>query len=150
MMKYILRDELKEKLGEIFGLLREMKSKEKGLEYLEVLLRYISEGTDKVGERDIKNAVKAALLKGGEGVMPTLAEKWFHEGELKGEFKGELKHARKSVVEVLEVKFGIVSAEFLDEINRIDNLQLLDDLLKKVIKTDSMEEFKGVLRKGLN
>ncbi len=86
-MKYALKDELPQKLPGILDLLRDLAEKDKGLKYLEVLFRYLVQGTDKLSRDDFKRAISG--MPEGETIMPTLAEQWFQEGEKKGLLEGE-------------------------------------------------------------
>lgn len=61
-MKYALKDELPEKLAGILGLLRDMAEREKGLQYLEVLFRYLVQGTDKLSREDFERALTGMPL----------------------------------------------------------------------------------------
>ena len=95
LLKYILRDELRDHLPRILGLLRELTGKKTGMEYLETVLTYVSRGTDRVDEDDVRRAVEEAFpIIGGE-LMPTLAEKWIEQGMQQGDkIKGQVIYSR--------------------------------------------------------
>ena len=68
LLKYILRDELRDRLPAILGLLRELISKKTGMEYLETVLTYLVRGTDRVDEEDMCSAMEELLpLTGDRG-----------------------------------------------------------------------------------
>jgi len=62
-------------LHEIFGLLIKLSSKSKSTEYLEVLLSYLVTSVDSRKSEELKNEIEKTI-KTGEGLMPTIAEKW--------------------------------------------------------------------------
>ena len=85
-LKYIFRDDLGDRFLDIVKLIMNLADKKKGMECLELLLRYLSQGTDKLTKEDFIQ-VKNVILAGGL-TMPTLAEQWFEEGLQKGLLEG--------------------------------------------------------------
>ena len=81
--------------------------------------------------------------------MGTLAEAYIKEGIEKGLKqgieKGKLQNARDYVLEALEVKFGIVPDDIVKKVRRIRNIEFLRQLLKKVILSSDIDEFKRFL-----
>ena len=106
LMKYIFSDELAERLPGILALLRDLASKNTGLEFLETIIIYLAKGTNKLTERQLGEALQKALPDLGGDAMTTLAEKWFQDGEKEGEKrgreKGEEKGEKKALLEVIE------------------------------------------------
>ncbi|HZS43714.1 MAG TPA: Rpn family recombination-promoting nuclease/putative transposase [Blastocatellia bacterium] len=82
LLKYIFSARLGPRLADILKLYP--LPGQKGLEYLQTVLRYLSAASDKLDENDLRKALKKAYLERGEGIMPTLAEKWIKEGVDKG------------------------------------------------------------------
>ncbi len=82
VLKYIFRQELRERLPGILGLLREFAEKGTGLEYLETVLKYILNAapTDNISYEDLKVAVDEALPYGGGEIMPTIADTLIERG----------------------------------------------------------------------
>jgi len=70
-----LRSGLDERIVGIVGLLNELSDRQTALEYLETILRYVSQASDEITEETLRQAVEEAFPEGGE-VMSTLAEKW--------------------------------------------------------------------------
>jgi predicted transposase/invertase (TIGR01784 family) len=75
-LKYTFNPGLKHKLPEILQLFGELKDKNKGTEYLEVLLRYLGGGGKLTGE-ELRESVKQILEEGGD--LMTIVEKWMQE-----------------------------------------------------------------------
>ncbi len=88
-LKYIFRDDLRERLPEILGLLRELEQSSSGLDYVVTLLRYLAQGasTERLDADELRRVATAVLSGGGE-LMMTIAEQWEQQGIEKGIEKG--------------------------------------------------------------
>jgi len=78
VLKYVFHKGLRGKLGDILGLIGDLAGKQSGIEYLEVLIRYLAEGADKLSKKDLLKAI-SQIPEGGK-IMPTIAEQWKEEG----------------------------------------------------------------------
>jgi len=105
-LKYIFQPELNHKVKDIFQLLSDLDDKSRGIEYLEILLRYLSNSTEYVKEEILKESVMAILDQGGE-LMPTLAQKWMQEGMQEGMENGKKENAREVAKRMLNDDFPI-------------------------------------------
>lgn len=139
LMKYIRRPELRERLEGIGYLMREVLEAETGIEAVVVLLRYLAEAGQYVGEEDVEQVVKA-LPRGGE-VMATVAQKWMERGLLKAR--------REDILALLEVRLQ-PKREWLDKVaqqlERIEDVARLQALLLAAAQASSPEEFEAHLR----
>ena len=153
LLKYILRDELRDRLPAILGLLRELISKKTGMEYLKTVLTYLVRGTDRVNEEDMRSAMEEVLpLTGGE-IMPTIAEKWIEQGVQKGIQQGVqqgiqqgiLQTSKESVIEALEVRFDAVTQSVLKRLEDIDDPNVLKMLHKRALRAGSFQEFRDAM-----
>ena len=68
-------------------------------------------------------------------------EEGFKQGIEQGIEQGEIKHAHKSILEILEIRFDFVPESIAKSIQDINNVPVLDLLFKTAVKTSSMEEF---------
>ncbi|MBM3235654.1 hypothetical protein FJZ31_05085 [Candidatus Poribacteria bacterium] len=64
----------------------------------------------------------------------------------KGEQSGMLRDARELVMDALEVKFGAVSADILDKVQKIQEREVLRQLHRQAILAPSLEEFRKSLQ----
>jgi predicted transposase/invertase (TIGR01784 family) len=142
-MKYALRDELPEKLLEMLKLLNDLADKKKGLECLELLFRYLVQATDKLSKEDFQKALSAIPEKGDS--MPTLAEQWMEEGEV----KGRLSEARDVIIELLEEQFGTVPSSLSEKLSQIGTYEVLRLLRRQVKASSSLSEFENLVQKAL-
>jgi len=88
-LKYIFRDDLRERLPEILGLLRELEQSSSGLDYVITLLRYLAQGpsTERLNADELRRVATAVLSNEGE-LMTTIAEQWVQEGIEKASRRG--------------------------------------------------------------
>jgi len=149
LLKYILRDELREHLPKILGLLRELTGKKTGMEYLETVLTYVSRGTDKVDEEDVRCAVEEAFPQIGGDIMPTLAEKWIkqglQQGLQEGLQQGILQKSREAVIDILEVRFKVVPQSIVKTLNEISDPSILKIFHRKAVEVKSLEEVEHLI-----
>jgi len=158
VMKHIFRDDLAEALPRALGLLADLLDTDTGLEAVEVVLRYVAMATDRVGPEELQNALTAALGPKGEGIMPTLAEKWIEEGMTKGlqqglqqgvqqgVQKGRLEAAREGVLEALEARFGPVPGDIVDRVCLAEDPTKLKILLRQAVQAETLDAFRKALR----
>jgi predicted transposase/invertase (TIGR01784 family) len=87
-LKYIFKPQLRDKLGEIFGLFKKIKNKQSALDYLETLVNYLMSSAGNLEEEEIEVPVSEVFNQGGE-IMATIAEKLINQGIEKGVDKGK-------------------------------------------------------------
>ena len=160
-LKYIFDDTLRARLPDILGLLGELAKKRTGLEYLEALLRYLSQGTDRIDEADLSQAM-AQVLTGGDELMPTIAETWVERGLQQGLQQGLEQGLEKGLEKGLQqgLQQGRLAAErqllqrlagrrFGDEVARqselllakISNSEVLEGLGERLLDCGDGEEW---------
>jgi predicted transposase/invertase (TIGR01784 family) len=99
--KYIFNPELLNKLDDIFRLLMELDDKTRGTEYLEVLLRYLSNSAEHVSMEELQETVDEFFEKGGE-LMPTIVQQI--RSEVKNEFEKEkIEIAKRLIMKGMDV-----------------------------------------------
>jgi predicted transposase/invertase (TIGR01784 family) len=148
LLKHIRDPDLARKLPEIFALLRTLMEKETGLEWLEVVLRYLASARDDddLSEDQIKEIVEQAISKDLGGFVMTLAEKLRNEGELRGEIRGEIKAFREGIELGITYKFpGDIDA-VMTEVNKIDDPATLKEITKAVHTAKDISEIMALLK----
>ena len=132
LFKHIRDPDLRQKLPSILALMQKLMEKETGLQYLEVVVRYLASALDEneLSVKQIKEIAEKAISKEtGEYVM-TLAEKLRNEGEVKGEIRG----LREGIELGITLKFPGDIDTVMAKVNKIDNLDALKEI-KEAIKT---------------
>ncbi|MEW5804387.1 MAG: hypothetical protein AB1847_20010, partial [bacterium] len=163
-LKYIFREDLREHLPEIFGLLRDLAEKKTGIEFIETLIRYFLNAAPKehVTYGNIKEAVESALSDKGGEIMPTIADSLIEEGRKQGMQQGMqqgilqgmqegvqqgiIQNAREAVIDSLEARFDVVQESMIKTINEINDPSTLKVLLRKAVKVESLDEFARIVQ----
>ncbi len=71
------------------------------------------------------------------------------EGIQQGIQQGQLEEAHEMVSEVLAERFGVMSPRVIQQIRTVPERETLRALLRLAVRCDTLEEFKGDLRKAL-
>ncbi|MEF8715684.1 MAG: Rpn family recombination-promoting nuclease/putative transposase [Accumulibacter sp.] len=110
-LKYIFRDELRERLPEILGLLRDLAQSSKGLDYVRTLLRYLAQAAsiDRLSGDELRQAV-TQTLSGGDELMLTIAEQWEQQATERGIEKGIEQGEARLLKQLLTWRFGSLPA----------------------------------------
>ena len=146
LLKYMVREDLGERLGTILGLLRELAGRRTGLEYLETILRYLSKGTDKLSSRELEQVISEVFAE-GEELMPTIAEQWLEQGRAEGLVRGReegREEGREAALVVLRRfvahRFGVAIDRFDADLFALD-LADITELSDAAFEVDSLAEF---------
>ena len=126
-----------------------MSTKAVALEYLSVLLRYLSEQkVVPISAEELKGAVEEARPK-AEEIMLSLAEKWKDEGRQEGIQEGiqegERSTLRRMFLRLLERRFGAVPVDLMLTSEKLVATQLnrLFDLAVDAASLDEVEQAMG-------
>jgi hypothetical protein len=152
IFKHLYTGELLERLPSILGLLDQLEDKKTGLEYLSVLLRYLSaQKVVPMNTKQLKTVVEEALPKGGD-IMLSLAEQWKEEGYQEGikqaeqaieqGKKQERKTLREMFLRLLEGRFGAVPVGLVLRTEKLltEQLKHLFDLAINATSLDEIEQ----------
>ena len=158
--KYLRTPELRSKLPEIVSLLFDFLEKDKATEYLDIFFKYLANATDVIKKEDVKKSLKK-LPQGGEDIMRTWADEFRDEGrnegiiigeqkgELRGELRGELKTVRQLLLVTLQDRFDLLPQSVINDIKRIESPETLNELFRRTLRCESLEQFKGWIDKAL-
>ncbi len=70
----------------------------------------------------------------------TVAEQLIQKGVQQGTQQGEVKKAREDIVDVLEIRFGVISLSLKEKLSGIRDQAILADLLRKAVTVASLTE----------
>jgi hypothetical protein len=131
------------------SIFREVLNQPDGLHYLETVLKYIAQSTDKLDDTTLQAVVQRALPEIGDTLMPTIAETWEERGLQKGLEKGlekgrqeEIAHLHANLLDILEIRFGTVPEALTQYIKGLDDLTQLRKLSKIAATAASLEAFR--------
>ncbi|MCP4400543.1 MAG: Rpn family recombination-promoting nuclease/putative transposase [bacterium] len=157
LFKHIFNKDLRDRLPGILTLLRDLIGKRTGMEYMDTVLRYLLNAppAGRITYDDVKNAVEEAFPQIGGEIMATIADTLIERGIQQGKQQGLqqglqqgiIQNACEDVLEILNIRFGMVSQSLLNTIQRIDNAALLKTLLRQAITVQSLEDFTQAVKK---
>ena len=153
MLKTLHSPELKKILpGLVEGLCKTL-SGQTIMDYISIFYRYILRTTDSVTKKDMQHALNM-LPQGGEHIMNTLAEEWKQEGiiigEQRGEQRGELKTVRQLLLFALQDRFDLLPQSAINDIKSIESFEALNELFRKTLRCESLDQFKGWINRILD
>jgi predicted transposase/invertase (TIGR01784 family) len=140
LLKHIRDPDLQLKLPGILALLRTLMEKETGLQWLELVIRYLTSVRDEedLSAKKIVEIAEQAVSKEAGGYVMTLLEKLRNEGKLEGlvegEQKGEIKGLKEGIELGITLKFPGDIDTVMARVNEIDDLARLKEI-KETIKT---------------
>jgi hypothetical protein len=86
-------------------------------------------------------ALKEGLEKGLEQGL----EQGLQKGLMEGLEKGIVQTAREAIIDVLDTRFGEVPDSVRERVNTIGSEPTLKNLLRRAVRTPSLEEFQAAL-----
>ena len=101
-----------------------------------------SYGYDIIKEEGLAEGRQEGLQKG----MAQGMAQGIKQGMKQGMKQGQMKRARKAICDVLEARFELVPVAVLSAIKEIQSLRILDELHRKAVKVNDLEEFRAVLK----
>jgi len=149
-LKYIFRPELREQLSDLMTLLRALAEQETGLEYVETVLRYLTQAASQIEDEELAKRVKTAFPEEGDVLMSTIAEKWIEQGLQQGMQQGIQQGVREGLlagIEVsLELKFGERGLQLLPEIYKIEDVDVLRAVQQTIRSASTPDDLRRIYR----
>ena len=96
-------------------------------------------------EKGIQKGLVEGRQKGRQEGRQEGRQKGRQEGLVEGLEKGIVQTARESILDVLDTRFGQVPASVRERINALCSEPKLKDLLRRAVRTPSIEEFQATL-----
>jgi len=160
VLKHVFRGDLFGKLESMLGLFDELGKKQSGIEYIEVVIRYLAEGARKLSREDLLKII--SRIPEGDKLMPTIAQQWKEEGRQEGLRKGLregrqeglqeglIMAAQQVLREDLEEQFGILPPSVLEKISRIKSHETLLALRRQRKSCGTAADFEQLLENTLH
>ncbi len=152
VLEYIFYPEKRNKIYEALELLFKGLNAKEADEIFAILIKYLLVATDETpqaAEEKVKH-----LPKGGETVKTTaevLRQEGYHEAikeKPKWEKQAELKNAQETLIDVATEQYGPLPGMLHEKIKSIQSLENLRALTRKVIKSQSLEEFTELVNRA--
>lgn len=103
-----------------------------------IVQEWIDEGMQKGIEQGMQKGIAQGMQKGIEQGM--------QKGIAQGIQKGTREAIQKAIIEILEERFDLLPPDLIKSVKQIDEEEILDKLLRKAAKVDSLDKFRGVLK----
>ncbi|MFP4372518.1 MAG: transposase, partial [Halanaerobium sp.] len=124
-------------------LLIELRKKTTGLEYIETVVKYILNIGEEISLSELDQKTKKISAEGSAVIM-TIAEKIYHdgkeEGKEEGKIEGKIEIMHEMIEFALELKFGLTSKPFAEEVKKIDDYEKLKEIKIAIRNYDSLDE----------
>ncbi|MCI5133077.1 MAG: hypothetical protein D3904_16570 [Candidatus Electrothrix sp. EH2] len=105
---------------------------------LELLLRYVVRATKTFDEDAVREVLDRSGV--GEDFMQNFIDKYIEQGVKQGISRGQLENAREAVMDILEVRFGQLTAAIQEKVNSCTDLRKLKKILRQAVLVGSPEE----------
>jgi len=169
-LKYAKRDDLPEKIDDIFELFKPFIDDDREVqEYLSTLVRYLSSRSTKISTEQLKTALDKNFSKEGVIIMATIAETFIEQGRQQmvqevqkahqeaQKAHEEAQRARQEVVqEVLasielgmELKFGEEGLRLFNEVQQIQETSLLKAVRAALKFVSDLSELRSIYQPAL-
>ncbi len=100
---------------------------------------------DDIHFEDIVSVAKESLGTKGVNIMHTIADSLMDKGKRQGIREGIqlgiIQKSREAILDVLDIRFGVVTRSIIRMLNEIKEPELLGMLHRNAIKTKNLEEF---------
>ena len=138
VLKATYSDDFIERLKTAIEVLERLEKEGKGIDYFEVVIRYVLDVKENVNVEDIKDIASQISSEKGVEVM-TIAEKLKQEGIEKGREQGLEEGLQKMTLKLLIEKFGSLPAEYKEKIKKKDLVEL-EIIFDKAISMKNISE----------
>ena len=109
------------------------------------LLSVMSVVSSKEFSKDlIKKYVRRDML-----MQSPLYQEWIEEERKEAAQKANINRLRMDISELLIEKFDFITKDITEKINSINDESILDSLIRKIIKTDTLEEYLNILNRAI-
>ncbi|MBF0202254.1 MAG: Rpn family recombination-promoting nuclease/putative transposase [Desulfamplus sp.] len=124
LFKYSTHPQLRKKLPEILGLMFDLFQQKTGLQYLEIIMRYLFSTLEGVSKEEIKEIVEKSISNQAGGCIMTIAEKLRSEGKIEGQIEGKIEGKIENIEELY--RFGVLTKAQMEKFMEPLKQQLQD------------------------
>jgi predicted transposase/invertase (TIGR01784 family) len=139
LISHIFDDDFDRGLREVLPLLIELRKKTTGLEYIETVVKYILNIGEEISLSELDRKSKNISAEGSAVIM-TIAEKIYHDGKEEGKIEGKIENMHEMIEFALELKFGLTSKPFAEEVKKIEDYEKLKEIKIAIKNHDSLDE----------
>jgi predicted transposase/invertase (TIGR01784 family) len=144
LTKNIFTEDIDKKLIEVFSLFKKLEGKETGMQYFEVIIKYILNTRDDLTINSLKEAVKQTIPERSEDIM-TLAERLREEGKKEGKIEGQREELMDTIYIQLnkKLKLNTLPDELSGRIKllEIEQLRRIRDNIFDITSLDDIKKY---------
>jgi hypothetical protein len=140
LFKHIRDPDLLQKLPGILALMQKLMEKETGLQWLEVVIRYLASAREKdeLSWKQIKDIAEKAISEEAGRYVMTLEEKTKNEGRLEG--------LKEGIELGIALKFPGDIDTVMAKVNKIDDLGTLKEIKETIKTAQDISEIMALLK----
>lgn len=99
-----------------------------------------------IGEQE-QQALYEEMIQHKETVMLAqyIRDKGMQQGMQQGMQRGILKKAKEDIIKILELRFGKIPSKIIEQINRTDDPEILNNFLKQGVQIKRIDQFDFIL-----
>jgi hypothetical protein len=143
LLKYIFRQDLSDKLLEIYSPLKEVEEQQKRRDFVETTLYYLSSAARQLRTDKLEKAVTEALSEGG-ALMATLVERWLEQGRQEVRQEEKRNGLLLGIQMGLDIKFGDEGLRLYQEIQKIQEMDILQAICDKIKPVSALGELRRI------
>lgn len=147
-LRAIFRPDLAARLPRILALLADVIHQPTAAGTLRVVLRYVAQAGTTITEPELRQAVVAALQRGGDESMTTIAEQWVAQGFAKGIEQGLHRGLLQAIELALRERFGGPSPAvdaLLRDLGAVADADVLRAVLRAIVAGEPLEGVRRVM-----
>lgn len=160
LWKALNSENMYQKLAQLITLLFKVLGPERARKMTIMFFEYIAQSNYKFNRVEFDQEMQK--LEEGEAAMKNIAVEWFPEaykegmefgekkGEKRGEKRGEGVGARRTLLSLLNARFGAVNVSLSGKLEKLQDPNVLSSLAAEVLKVDSQEDFEAIVDKVLS
>jgi predicted transposase/invertase (TIGR01784 family) len=136
---------LPDRLTDIFQYVARLSDRNMAIEFLQVVVIYVSVVAKDITTEQVSNAIDAAFKDDGGAIMGGFVEELIEQGKQEGLQEGQQQGLRNAILDLLLLRFDAASASISDRIGKITNLETLRQLNRQAATVETLTAFEEYL-----
>lgn len=136
---------LAERLVDIFGFLAGLSDRNMAIEYLQVVVYYISAAAKDLSSEKVSDAINTAFRDDGETIMGGFVQELIEQGKQEGLEEGRQQELRDAILDTLLLRFDASLPTVSDRLGKVNDLETLRQLHRQAVTAESLTTFEQYL-----
>jgi hypothetical protein len=130
-----------EHLVDIFSYVAGLANREIGVEFLKIVVIYISTTAKAITAEQVNNALNAAFKDDGGAIMGGFVEELIEQGKQVGQQQG----LRNAILDLLRVRFDAAPLSIINRLEKVIDVEVLILLNRQAGTAESLADFEQYL-----